>query len=248
MDLTKLRHIVWILLLLLGCVTTHAQDNDMILNRPYADSKRFHYGFSVGMNFQNLAITNNGFITADGEEWYADVSAHSPGFCVNVLADMRIAEHFNLRISPGLYFGNKVVRLLNHRGNPEWLEQSHYKQKQNIKSTYIVVPIDVKMSAKRYHNMRPYFTGGVMYVGDLAKDRSEQLKIKNSDVMLTVGMGCDFYMPFFKLCPEVKFCFGLKNLLDRNRPDLEDSPEVYRFTESVNKITSNMGMVTFFFE
>ena len=132
MDLTKLRHIVWILLLLLGCVTTHAQDNDMILNRPYADSKRFHYGFSVGMNFQNLAITNNGFITADGEEWYADVSAHSPGFCVNVLADMRIAEHFNLRISPGLYFGNKVVRLLNHRGNPEWLEQSHYKQKQNI--------------------------------------------------------------------------------------------------------------------
>lgn len=248
MDLTKLRHIVWILLLLLGCVTTHAQDNDMILNRPYADSKRFHYGFSVGMNFQNLAITNNGFITADGEEWYADVSAHSPGFCVNVLADMRIAEHFNLRISPGLYFGNKVVRLLNHRGNPEWLEQSHYKQKQNIKSTYIVVPIDVKMSAKRYHNMRPYFTGGVMYAQDLAKERSEQFKLKNADVMLTVGLGCDFYMPFFKLCPEVKFCFGLKNILEKNRADLQDNPEMMRYTQSVNKIQNNMVVVTFFFE
>ncbi len=253
MDLTKLRHIAWIVLLMLGCATVHAQDNDMILNRPYADAKKIHFGFSVGMNFQNLAITNNGFVTdptegRNPEEWYADVNALSPGFSVNVLADYRIAEHFNLRVSPGLYFGNKVVRFLNHRGNPDWVEQSHYKQSQNIKSTYIVVPIDLKMSAKRFHNIRPYFTAGAMYVGDLSKDRSEQLRLKNSDVMLTVGMGSDFYMPFFKLCPEVKFCFGLKNLLDKNRPDLVDNPEEIRFTQSVNKITSNMVVVTFFFE
>lgn len=220
----------------------------MILNRPYADTKKMHFGFSVGMNFQNLAITNNGLITNEHEEWYADVSAHSPGFSVNVLADYRIAEHFNLRISPGLYFGNKVVHFLNHRGNSEWQDQSRYSQSQNIKSTYIVVPIDLKMSAKRFHNIRPYFTGGVMYTQDLAKDRSEQFKLKNSDVMLTVGMGCDFYMPFFKLCPEVKFCFGLKNLLDRNRPDLEDEQDKLKFTNSVNKIKSDMVVVTFFFE
>jgi len=238
-------------MLLLGCAVVCAQDNDMILNRPYADTKPLHFGFSVGVNFQNLAITNNGFITSDapvGEEWYADVSALSPGFSVNVLADYRIAEHFNLRLSPGLYFGNKVVRYLNHRGNPEWADQSRYKQSQNIKSTYIVVPIDLKMSAKRYRNMRPYFTAGAMYVHDLAKDRSEQLKLKDGDVMLTVGMGCDFYMPFFKLCPEVKFCFGLKNLLDRNRPDLEDNPQMMRFTQSVNKIKNDMVVVTFYFE
>jgi hypothetical protein len=113
-----------------------------------------------------------------------------------------------------------------------------------------VVPVDLKMSAKRYHNMRPYFTTGVMYAGDLAKDRSEQYRLKNSDVMLTVGMGCDFYMPFFKLCPEVKFCFGLKDILDRNRPDLvgTDNDYLMRFTESVSKIKSNMVVVTFFFE
>lgn len=236
------------MMLLLGCASVCAQDNDMILNRPYADAKRVHFGFSVGMNFQNLAITNNGFITNDGDEWYADVPSHSPGFSVNVLADLRLADHFNLRLSPGLYFGNKVVKFLNHRGNPDWAEQSRYKQSQNIKSTYIVVPVDVKMSAKRYHNMRPYFTSGVMYVHDLAKDRSEQLKLKDGDLMLTVGMGCDFYMPFFKLCPEVKFCFGMKNLLERNRPDLEDSPEVMRFTQSVNKILNNMVVVTFYVE
>jgi hypothetical protein len=104
------------------------------------------------------------------------------------------------------------------------------------------------MSAKRYHNMRPYFTVGAMYTGDLAKDRSEHLQLKNSDVMMTVGMGCDFYMSFFKLCPEIKFCFGLKNLLERNRPDLENNPEMMRFTQGVNKIKSNMVVVTFYFE
>ena len=247
MDLTKLRHIACAMLLVLGCAMAHAQDNDMILNRPYADVKPLHFGFSVGMNFQNLNLTNNGAII-DDESWFADVSAHSPGFSVNVLADLRLHEHFNLRVSPGLYFGNKVVRFLNHKGNPDWADQSRYKQSQNIKSTYIVVPIDLKMSAKRYHNMRPYFTGGVMFVHDLAKDRSEQLRLKDSDLMLTVGMGCDFYMHFFKLCPEVKFCFGLKNLLEKNRPDLEDYPEEYRFTQSLNKITGNMVVVTFFFE
>ena len=248
MDPTKLRHIAVVTLLILVCAVVHAQDNDMILNRPYADAKPLHFGFSVGMNFQNIAITNNGFVTEDGEEWYADVPAHSPGFSVNVLADYRIAEHFNLRISPGLYFGNKIVRFLNHRGNPEWLEQTHYKQSQNIKSTYIVVPIDLKMSAKRYHNMRPYFTAGAMYAQDLAKDRSEQLKLKDGDVMLTVGMGCDFYMQFFKLCPEVKFCFGLGNVLDKNRSDLEDDISQLRFTQSVNKVKNNMVVVTFYFE
>ena len=224
----------------------------MILNRPYADTKRVHFGFSVGVNFQNLAITNNGKVFTNSnltsEEWYADVPAHSPGFCVNVLADYRIAEHFNLRFSPGLYFGNKVVRFLNHRGNPDWANESKYEQRQNIKSTYIVAPFDLKMSAKRYHNIRPYFTGGIMYVHDLAKDRSEQYKLKDADVMVTLGMGCDFYMPFFKLCPEIKFCFGLKNIIDRNRPDLAEDIDKQCFTESVNKIKNDMVVVTFYFE
>ena len=68
MDLTKLRHIVVMMLLIVGCAAAYAQDNDMILNRPYADTKRVHFGFSVGTNFQNIAITNNGYVTDAGDE------------------------------------------------------------------------------------------------------------------------------------------------------------------------------------
>ncbi|MBQ1725603.1 MAG: PorT family protein, partial [Muribaculaceae bacterium] len=60
------------LLLALSALATVAQRNDKVLNRQYADLKRFHYGFSVGMNFQDMHITNNGFVTEDGEQWVAE--------------------------------------------------------------------------------------------------------------------------------------------------------------------------------
>ena len=121
-------------------------------------------------------------------------------------------------------------------------------QTQNIKSTYVVVPLDLKISSLRYRNLRPYFTVGGMGLFSVGKERSEQLKISRTDFMLTVGMGCDIYLPYFKLCPEVKFCFGLKNVLNKNRPDLEDNPEMMRFTESLDKALNSMVVVTFYFE
>ena len=247
MSIHNYRHIAIIALLLTAFLAV-AQDNDKILNRQYADMKRVHYGFSVGVNFQDLKITNNGYISEDGQAWFADIPSHSPGFCVSVLADLRLSTHFNLRISPGMYFGNKVVRYFNANAPEDALEPSIKQQRQNVKATYIVLPIDLKFSARRHHNIRPYFTGGVTGLYDLSKERPEQLRLKDFDVMLTVGMGCDFYLPFFKLCPEVKFCFGLKNLLEKNRPDLQDNPTMEVFTKSVSKLKNNMVVLTFYFE
>jgi hypothetical protein len=241
------RNIV-IIAMLMSFVTALAQDNDMVLNRQYADMKQLHFGFSVGVNFQDLNLTNNGYVTEDGQAWFADIPSHSPGFCVNVLADWRLSQYFNFRISPGMYFGNKVVKFRNANATAETTDADAIEQRQNIKATYVVLPIDIKYSARRYHNMRPYFTSGVMALYDVGKERSEQLKLKDIDYMLTVGMGCDFYLPFFKLCPELKFCFGLKNVLEKNRPDLEDNPQMMRFTQSINKVQNNMVVLTFYFE
>ena len=247
MNILNYRNIAIVTLVIMS-LTAVAQDNDKILNRQYADMKRIHYGFSVGCNFQDLLITNNGYVGDNGQTWFASIPNHSPGFCVNVLADLRLSNHLNLRFTPGMYFGNKVVKYYNSTPPEDALEPNIFKQSQNVKATYIVAPIDLKFSSRRYHNVRPYLTGGAMAIFDLSKERPEQLRFKDFDVMLTVGMGCDFYMPFFKFCPEIKFCFGLKNILERNRPDLENNEEMYRFTQSVNKVKNNMVVVTFFFE
>lgn len=215
-------------------------NNQDLLNRPYADLKRLHFGFSVGLHFQDLMLANNGFVTADGESWYAEVPGHSPGFCVNVLADLRLSKYFNLRLSPGMYFGNKRVTYLEANGG--------LQETQNIRSNYVVVPLDLKYSALRYKNLRPYIVGGVMGVFDVAKKRSEQIRLTTTDLMLTIGFGCDFYLPFFKLCPEVKFCFGLRDLLDHVRDDLSDDPAMMKYTQSLDRARSRMVVVTFYFE
>ena len=50
--------------------------------------------------------------------------------------------------------------------------------------------------------------------------RGGRCSSSRSNTYVEVGLGCDFYLPFFKLIPELKFCFGLANLLKKDRPDL----------------------------
>lgn len=86
----------------------YSKPGDKLLNRPYADLKRWHLGFSVGAHVQDLSFTHNGYVTPEGERWVAEVPDFSPGFCVNVLADLRLHRYFNLRFSPGMYFGSII--------------------------------------------------------------------------------------------------------------------------------------------
>ncbi len=215
--------------------------NDKLLNRPYADLKAWHLGFSVGMHMQDLQFTNNGYVTESGQAWFAEQPDFSPGFCVNAMIDFRLATHFNVRLAPGIWFGNKVVTFMD--------ANSGAKERQNIKSTLLVLPVDLKISALRYRNLRPYLTMGVMPTFDLAKRRaSELLHLKKFDTFLTVGIGLDTYFPYFKFVPEVKFCFGLADVLSHKRPDLDDDPATMKYTNSLDRISSKMIVLTFYFE
>lgn len=229
-----------------GTLDMHARPGDKVLNRPYADQKRWHFGFSVGMHFQDLKFTHNGYITPDGQQWVAEVPGYSPGFCVNVLADLRLHKYLNLRLSPGMYFGSKNVQMIDYNSIVD--TQPQVTATQEVKSTYVVIPLDLKISGDRYHNARPYVTAGVMEAFDVGKKRSEALKFNTFDTYLTIGMGCDFYLPFFKFIPEIKFCFGLTDILKHKRPDLVEDPETFKMTQSLKKVKSNMIILTFYFE
>lgn len=217
------------------------QLNDKLLNRPYADLKAWHLGFSVGVHVQDLQFTNNGVMADDGRQWFVEQPGFSPGFCVNGLIDFRLSTHFNVRLAPGIWFGNKVVAFRDAVGGTV--------ERQNIKSTLLVLPVDLKFSALRYRNVRPYLTAGVMPTFDVGKRRtSELIHLKKFDTFLTVGFGLDTYFPYFKFIPEVKFCFGLADVLSHKRPDLDDNPGAMCFTNSIDRAVSRMFVLTFYFE
>ena len=214
--------------------------NDKVQNLPYADNRRWHLGFSIGAYASDLRLTHNGYITPEGEEWRIDQPNYQPGFCVNGLFDLRLNNYFSVRLSTGMYFGSRDITMKEINTDA--------RERQNIKSTFVVLPVDIKFSGMRYRNSRPYVTAGVMPAFDVAKKRSDILQLKTSDIYLSVGFGCNFYLPYFKLNPEIKFCFGLSDMLAHDRPDLVDDPQKYKFTQSLTKATSKMVVLTFYFE
>ena len=227
-----------LLLLLVAPMAATAQERK-VQNRPYIDFRRLHYGFFFGFHSQDMELANNGFITGNGEQWYADVAAYNPGFSVGVLADLRLNTYLAVRLLPTLHFGEKqvVFRELNS-GN---------RERQQIKSTYISLPLDIKFSAQRFNNYRPYIIAGASPMLDLTVKKQRQLLLKKFDFMLEFRMGCDFYLPFFKFNPELKFCFSLLDVLEKNRSDLLDE-NYKKFTDSVNKAVAKMIVLSFYFE
>ncbi len=210
-----------------------------VQNLPYADFKLLHLGFSIGTHVQDMTFVHSGLVTENGESWYMDIPEFSPGFNVNLMADLYLCQYLNLRVSPGIFFGNKVVKFRE--------SNTQETRTQDLKSNYIVLPVELKFSAQRCNNFRPYLIGGVMGAADVSKKRNDLLKLNTFDGYLTIGIGCDFYLPYFKLIPELKFCFGLTDVINRNRNDLKDPADI-RFTQSLTKATSNMVILSFYFE
>ncbi len=211
-----------------------------IQNRPYLDQRFLHYGFFIGLNMMDMEVVNNGYIDpASGEQWYTDVDSYQPGFSVGVLGELRLNKTFGLRLQPSIHFGQK--HMVFHE------QVTGRDTTQNIKSTYFQLPLDLKVAAPRYNNFRPYAVVGVAPSIDLTTRKHGALLTERFECFIEVGMGCDVYLPYFKLIPELKFSFGLLDILAHRRTDLIDE-SLMKFTKSLDRGRSKMITLTFYFE
>ena len=226
-------------LCLTGSASSVYAQTRKVMNRPYIDQRKLHYGFLAGLHMQDLEFCNNGMIDEQGNEWYADVASYEPGFSVGVLAEMRLNNHFAFRVIPSMHFGTRNVTFMNHTNG----EREH----QILKSTFISIPLDVKFSAERFNNYRPYLVAGVNPMYDLTVKRGKELLLKPFDCYLEIGMGCDFYLPFFKCIPEIKFAYGLANVINKNRSDLTN-PDQLVYTDAISRGHSKMIILSLYFE
>ncbi len=121
-------------------------------------------------------------------------------------------------------------------------------RKQTMKTVYISSPIDLIFAAKRFNNHRPYVMTGLTPAINLSGNSNDYIQLKHYDLFLEAGVGCDFYLPFFKLRPELKFMYGLTNSFDRNHPSHLKDKTLLPYATSVNKAHSKMIVLTFYFE
>lgn len=220
-------------------LATMAQER-VVQNKPFIDERPWHYGFHIGLHDQSLKLINNGFVDpATGAQWMAENDRQNFGFSVGILGDWRITRQVALRVSPGLHFGSKHIGFRN--------QVDGTKRSQDLKTTYVAVPIDLKIAAPRFNNYRPYLVGGFSAMYDMTNAKGEMLRTKALQTFVQIGMGCDFYLPFFKLNPELKFYFGLGDVLLHQRAELTN-PEQQVFTQSLSNANSGMVVLTFYFE
>ena len=233
--------------------TVSAQSDRRVQHKPYIDLRPMHFGILVGMNIQDLEFENVGYQTVTADDGTtseqlvsADADRWSSGISVGVLGELRLTDNLSLRVSPTMHFGAKHITFMNHsvsepNGRP-------VRMTQDLKSTYASIPVDLKFAAPRWNNYRPYIMAGVNPMLNLTGGDQDILRLKRFNTMLEVGMGCDFYLPFFKLIPELKFCFGLGDVLDQGHKEKLRDPNLRAYAGSVSKAQAKMIVLTFHFE
>lgn len=232
-----------------------------IRNLPYYDQRLLHWGFSLGLNMPDITFEHSG--SESGEGWWATCPQVNPSFMVGLMGDMAITEHLNFRITPAFYFQQRKVsfarnqvspiyeNILNEDGSVQQVQTgeglTRQETVQQLKTSYIEIPLSLKVSTRRINNYRPYLVGGLNFGFDLGHAGEEPIVFQRFDYGLHIGLGCDFYLQFFKFAPELRFNLGLRDMIDHERKDLKD--ETMRpYTDAILSARNTGMSLIFWFE
>ena len=210
-----------------------------VQNLMHVDNKRYHFGFILGLNTMDFNATNGGIVDRNGKTWYAEQTSLAPGFVVGIITDLRIFEYLNLRFTPALLFGERTLTFIDQdKGNGINVD---------VRSNLINFPLFLKFRGQRNGNYRPYLIGGFSSTLDLGRQKEEIIMLKQMDYGIEFGVGFDFYLPYFKLAPELKMYLGLADLLERDRPEISNFADL-KYTDALTKLTSRLFILSFNFE
>ena len=209
-------------------------------NESWYDEKPIHFGFSLGFNAMDFDITpSQKYYQTDS--LYPEVSILNPGINIQIVTDLRPADHFDIRFLPGVSFGQRVIRFYKNR--------KLVNDQQRLESSFLEFPLLLKYKGDRLNNVRPYVIGGLNYRYDLAGkkefDASKPIyiRIKRPDLYYEFGAGLDFYLTYFKLSVELKMSNGFGNVLVK-----EAAPGHPEYYNSIEKIKSQIWILAFHFE
>lgn len=243
----------YILLPIILAVNTATAQERTVMNRPYTDLRTFHFGVLVGAHLQDMELLNVGPITytdENGNEVPSTVTADQdrwdPGFTVGVLGELRLNTNFQLRIAPAMYFGTHHLTF--HNFSQQDNNGKDIQVHQEMKTAYISSALELIFASPRFNNHRPYLMAGINPMLNLNGSDDDYLNLKKFDAYLEVGVGCDFYLPFFKLRPELKFMYGLTNAYDSNHAKKLRDKSMLPYTLSVKEAHTKMIALTFYFE
>ena len=239
--LNKAFYIVLFLSLSCSVQAQKIMRNTSLLNYQRGDRTVLHFGFSLGINYMDYKAVLSGANGLRAESGKLDV-----GFLVGIVSELRLCDDLGLRFLPGLEF---ATRSLVYTQVPEVENNKQYAYNESV---YVSLPLMLKYKAKRINNFRPFITAGSSYKFDFQKhdkidpDKSIYFRTNRGDVFLEMGVGSDFYLPYFKFGRELRFSLGLTDVLV-HRPDPKN-PGYEDYTQSLSKLHARVFTICFNFE
>lgn len=257
------KYCLYILLFLFCSGVTVAQQYTIPPNKPHYDVKKWHFGFTLGPDVQHMRIANNSnvispeLLTAvdhdnNGDTYcYSEKISITTGFHVGIITSLRLGRYWNLRMIPSLSLGqNKEITSQLFNDNSLVLDPDTVASisTHSVNSTYVACPILLKYKSVRINNARPYLIGGVSFKYDLATKQEEAITLNKADISLEFGIGSDFYLEQFRLGVEVRFGFGLLNVLDDTYYANNAKMDNYYITSSIDHIKARTLTISLNFE
>ncbi len=192
------------------------------------DQERLSFGYS----FQYIASEYKILKNPNWSDPFSDPTAGlgklksiysnvTPGVGLMLLAKYKLTDYIDFRISPSYVFGNDLkmnyaYELLSNIDSVEIVKKTN-------KSSLVEFPINLKLKSQRFGNVSVYMLGGVKYSMDISSRKSlftlpekqKNLIVKRNYLSYEAGLGLDFYFKWFKVSPELKLSYSLKDMIDR---------------------------------
>jgi hypothetical protein len=132
-----------------------------------------------------------------------------------------VNDYFDLRLEPGLAI---TRRELNY--NPSYFQGTAFNDNdliREVRSTYIHIPLLLKISTKRVNNIKPFIVGGFSTALNLSSNEENpddnsvgQFRTKTNVFFYELGFGIDLYLFWFKFTPSVRGVFAINDELVRD--------------------------------
>lgn len=190
------------------------------------DHSRWGWGCYLGLNHFDFKMIpkSSGFLFDNDKSRFAIETQGGTGFTVGLMGKLKFHNNVDLLLEPGLSFVKRKIYFQNQWNFPDLNAKYRPDPLRNIQSTYIHIPLSVKLHGERFNNIRPFVAGGLGYAFNLESNQnrtedklSRAFRMKTHNFDWQAEAGVEIYFPHFKMVSSVKGVFFLNNELVSNK-------------------------------
>ena len=213
---------------------------ERLVNNENFDKARLSYGYYLGFNNYDFNIDYNTDVN--------DIQViKSVGFNVGLIGNIRINDYFDIRLEPGLVMSNRTLSF-----SGSYFEGLVYEEKdleRELRSTYVHIPLLIKISTKRVDNIKPFIAGGISTALNLSSNQDNPddnsqgvFRLVKNNLYYELGIGVDIFLTWFKFTPSIRGVFSIK---DEHIKDLDlNSP----WTRNIDQMQTRGFFINFTFQ